>query len=173
MNQPDDGLGPPKDPGAVAPDTEAIQSRWEHVIDDMETTAAEFRHDGWAVLELHPGDVAAVGPERAERWGLELLLPDGEFRQLEDWIDGRGERFDTCEVWRASGGGIVYLVVAMLDADAERAVVYPSFYDPARAAGMLEAVESAGELPTHLRPLKGEPVVTFAIDEPALVLPED
>lgn len=171
MDHPNDGS--PPDPGAVSPEVEAVQNRWEQVITDMEATAAEYRERGWTVLELHPGDVAALGPDRADRWGLDLLLPDDEFRDLEGWVTDETDRFDTCEVLRGSSGGILFLVVAMLDGPSERAVLFPAYYDPARAEGLLEAAESAGELRAHLRPLSGAPVVTFAIDEPSLVFPEE
>lgn len=172
----DDGSevpGPPRDPGAVTPEVEAVQDRWEQVIADMAVTAAEYREQGWAVLELHPGDVAALGPDRAAHWGLELLVPDDEFRDLERWVADGADRFDACEVLRGSAGGVVFLVVATLDVESDRAVLWPAYYDSARATEMLAAAEAAGELRTHVRPLRGEPVVTVTIDDPGLVFPPD
>lgn len=173
MDEPDDGPVTPPEPGAVAPDTEAVQHRWEQVMADMEATADDYRERGWTVLELHPGDVAALGPDQADRWGLDLLLPDDEFGELETWVAGGADRFDTCEVLRGSSGGLLFLVVAMLDDGAERAVLFPAYYDVARAEDMLEAAETADELPAHLRPLTNEPVVTFTIDDPELAFPVD
>lgn len=161
----------PQDPGEVAPENERVQRHWEQAVADMEATAEEYRGEGWTVLEVHPGDVVALGPERADRWGLDLLLPDDEFHDLERWVDEEDADFDACEVFRARGGGLLYLVVAMQDTDARRAVLYPAYYDPALASSMLDAAEEAGEMRTHLRPLANEPVVTFTQSDPDLFAP--
>lgn len=171
MDEEEDGIHRPRDPGAVAPENEAVQSHWDQVVADMEATADAYRADDWTVLEIHPGDVVTLSPERADRWGLDLLVPDDEFRDLREWVDAADADFDACEVFRAQGGGVLYLVVAMQDTDAERVVLFPAFYDPARAKGMLTAAEDAGEMRTHLRPLTNDPVVTFTQSDPDLFAP--
>jgi len=161
----------PQDPGEVAPETERVQSHWDRAMADMEATAAEYREDGWNVLELHPGDVVALGPDRADRWGLDLLVADDEFDDLVAWVEAEGSRFDACEVYRAESGGVLYLLVAMQDPDADRVVLFPVYYDPSRATGMLSAARDAGEMRIHLHPLATEPVVTFTQSDPSLFAP--
>lgn len=173
MGDHDEISTPPPDPGEVAPEVERVQGHWERLVDDMAATAEDYREGGWTVLEVHPGDIAAIGPGRTDRWGLELLVPDDEFRELERWTGGAAHGFDSCEVLRGAAGGLEYLVIAVLDDETQRVLLFPAYYDTSLAAEMLEAAHSAGELPTHLRPLTGEPVVTITIDDLDLVLPED
>lgn len=171
MPGPEDRPAAPTDP-AVTPDVEAVQASWDRVIADMEATAGDYRDRGWSTLELHPGDVAAVGPDRTDRWGFDLLLPDDEFHRLESWLDPEEPGFDSCEVLAAAAGGIEFRVVAMLDDVNQRAVLFPVYYDPQRAAALLEAAEAAGVVRAHLRPLVGESLISFTIEEPELLFPE-
>jgi hypothetical protein len=158
----------PQDPGEVTPENELIQNHWDEAMADMEATAEQYRQEGWTVLEVHPGDVVALGPGRSDRWGLDLLVPDDEFAELHRWVETEGYSFDSCEVYRGEGGGVVYLVVVMQEAAAERAVLFPVYYEPGRSSELLEAAEEAGEMRTHLRPLANEPIVTFTQSDPSL-----
>lgn len=159
---------PPSDPGEVAPDDDLVKTRWEETVADMEATAEQYREEGWTVLEVHPGDVAALSPGRADRWGFDVLVPDDEFEELHRWVEADGCRFDTFEAYRGEGGGVVYVVVAMQDVDAGRAVLFPVYYDPTRASALLDAAVDEGEMRTHLRPLANDPVVTFVQTDPSL-----
>jgi hypothetical protein len=152
---------------------ETVVEFWEDVIEDMEATAAEYREDEWDVLELHPGDVTPLGPDgpRAS-WGLDVLVPDDEFAELERIVVEESGAFDTCEVFRATGGGLVFAVVAMLDEQRRDAVVFPVYYHPGDAEEMLAAAREAGTMRTHLRTLAAEPVVTLEQADPSLFDPE-
>lgn len=159
---------PPKDPGEVSPETEAIQNHWEEVMEDMEYTAGEYRKEGFDVLEVHPGDVVALGPGRGERWGLDLLVPDDEFDQLHEWVEEEGGNFGGFDVYRAQGGSVTYVVVAMKDERNGRVVIFPAYFDPSRAGEMLDTAQEVGEMRTHLRPLSEHAIVTFVQAEPSL-----
>lgn len=154
---------------------ERVADVWEEVIADMEATAEEYRERGWDVAAVHPGDVAALdGTGPSERWGLDVLAPDNEFDEVERLMVEDDGSFDACEVYRAQSGGMVYLVVAMLDEGGEAAVVFPAYYDPSRpeSKGMLERARAAGEMRTHVRPLDDRLVVTFTQGDPDLFAPE-
>jgi hypothetical protein len=171
MDDEDVPRNPPKDPGEVTPENEQVQNYWEEVVDDMEATAEQYRDQGWTVLECHPGDVVALAPdtgERIDRWGLDLLVPDDEFDVLHEWVEEEGYSFDAFEVFRAQGGGVVYVVVAMQDEATDHAVLFPAFYDPSRSQGMLDAAVEAGEMHTHLRPLSETAIVSFTQSDPSL-----
>lgn len=144
---------------------------WDEVIADMEATAETYRDEGWQVLEIHPGDVAAPDGEQGGRWGLDVLVPGDEFEELERLIEVESFSFDESEVYRATRSGIVFLVVAILDHDTEVAVVFPAYYDVDRGRSMLGRATEAGEMHTHLRPLDLENVVTFSHDDPSLFMP--
>lgn len=152
-----------------------LADHWEAVVGDMEATAGEYRDRGWDVVAVHSGDVATLdGSGPSERWGLDVLAPDDEFDEVERLVDEEGRAFGACEVFRAEAGGVVYLVVALLDEDGEVAVVFPAYYDPARpeAEGMLARAREAGEMRTHVRPLDERLVVTFTQGDPELFAPE-
>lgn len=138
---------------------------WDEIISDMEATADEYEADGWDTLQLHPGDVTALVPdEDDERFGLDVLVPDDEFGELEALLEG-GVAFDAYEAFRAMADGLVLFVVAMEDHDDEVAVLYPAYYDAQNARTMLTAAESAGEMHTYVRTLTDEQI-EFTHDEP-------
>jgi hypothetical protein len=144
---------------------------WDDVLEDMEATAEEYRETGWDVLEIHPGDVASPDGEQGGRWGLDVLVPDDEFEELDHLMEVEEFAFDESEVYRATGQGLVLLVVAILDHDTEVAVLFPAYYDVNQGREMLDRAMAAGEMRTHLRPLDLENVVTFTHDDPALFAP--
>ena len=144
---------------------------WDDVLQDMEATAEEYRDEGWDVLEIHPGDVASPDGKQGGRWGIDVLVPDDEFEELEHLIEVGEFSFDDSEVYRATASGLVLLVVAVLDHDAEVAIVFPTYYDVNQGRSMLERAMEAGEMRTHLRPLDLENVVTFTHDDPSLFMP--
>ncbi|MFT4890867.1 MAG: hypothetical protein ACI9YT_001788 [Halobacteriales archaeon] len=146
---------------------------WDDVLEDMEATAEEYRDEGWQVLEIHPGDVASPDGEEGGRWGLDVLVPDDEFEELEHLIEVEEFAFDESEVYRATGQGLVLLVVAILDHDTEVAVLFPAYYDVNQGRTMIERATGAGEMHTHLRPLDLENVVTFTHDDPSLFMPPE
>ncbi|MFA1611454.1 DUF7529 family protein [Halobellus rubicundus] len=146
-----------------------VQARdgWTAVIEDMEATAAEYREQGWETLELHPGDSVLVDSGR--RTGIDVLLPDPEFEELEGLVE-RGS-FRDVEVFRATGDALVYLLVVETDPDDETAVFVPAYYDPAAGADTLESIRETGSIRLFCRRLNDD-TVTFVHDDPAPFLPE-
>ncbi|UPW02031.1 hypothetical protein M0R88_08030 [Halorussus gelatinilyticus] len=144
---------------------------WDDIVADMEATADEYETQGWETLQLHPGDVTALVPdEDDEEFGLDVLVPDDEFGELESLLDGDAS-FDSYEVFRATADGLVLFVVAMEDPDEEVAVLYPAYYDAQNAQPMLAAAERAGEMRTYVRTLTNEQV-EFTHREPENFAPE-
>ncbi|WP_435180810.1 DUF7529 family protein [Halorussus sp. AFM4] len=144
---------------------------WEDILGDMEATAAEYEAEGWETLQLHPGDVTALAPtESDDRFGLDVLVPDDEFAELEALVEGEVS-FDSYEAFRATADALVLLVVAMEDPDAEVAVLYPAYYDAQDAQEMLQAAERVGGMRTYVRTLSEEQV-EFTHGEPANFAPE-
>jgi hypothetical protein len=144
---------------------------WEEVVADMGATAESYREDGWEVLEIHPGDVASPDGSQGGRWGLDVVVPGDEFEALEELVEVESFAFDESEVYRADRGGVVFLVVAVLDTDTGAAVLFPAYYDVDRGRSMLDRAMEAGEMRTHLRPLSVENVITFTYDDPSLFMP--
>lgn len=146
---------------------------WDDVLEDMEATAQEYRDAGWKVLAIHPGDVASPDGKRGGRWGIDVLVPDDEFEELEHLMEVEEFDFDESEVYRATASGLVLLVVAILDHDTEVAILFPAYYDVNQGRTMIERAVREGQLPTHLRPLDVDNVVTFTHDDPSLFTPPE
>lgn len=164
--------GPPGPEGAPTP-VDRVLDHWDEVIADMEATAEEYRRDGWDVVEVHPGDVAtATESEAHDRWGIDVLVPDNEFPEVERRVDEENGSFGASEVFRAQAGGMVFLVVAMLDERDHQAIVFPAYYDIEQSADVLDRARQEGEVRTHLRTLSEDAVVTFTHEDPSMFLPE-
>ena len=140
-----------------------VMGRWEEVIADMEATAAEYREGGWDVLELHPGDVTVLD---GERYGLDVLVPDDEFEEVNALAAEAG--FDSYEVYRAEEAGVTFVLVVLEDAETERAVCCPAYYDESEAEEMLHHANEEDVMYTHIRPLADDRAVTFSYHDPHL-----
>lgn len=154
---------------------------WEQVTEDVAATAERYREAGRTVVELHPGDVAVLtgelrtspGQQRsanpaAGRTGLDVVVPGGEFERLQSALSDR--TVDGYEVWRATGAGIVFLLVA-LESDDDLAVLFPAYYDLSDREA-LETVAREHGLETHLRPLAEDAVVTVEHEDPDPFFPD-
>lgn len=160
-----DPKGDPENPASLA------QPRWLQVIDDMEATAEAYRDRGWDAEVIHPGDVATFTDGKG-RQGLELLAPDNEFdpaARLFDVCDG----FSTAEVYKAVDGATVYLVIALEDAETEGALCLPAYYSHADDTAFVEMLRESEEIQIHVRPLDERRILTFAHQDPTLLLPEE
>lgn len=158
-----------------------VVGHWDQVIDDMAATAAEYRDDGRAAIELHPGDVTVLTGEPrtmaeqtgdyepdARRLGFDVVVPGDEFQRLTDALDGRA--VDRCEVFRAAGDGMVFLLVA-LECGEALAVLVPLYYDRSDLGDLRQVAADHG-LYSHIRPLSDDEVVTVAHDDPDPFFPD-
>lgn len=155
---------------------DGVMELWEDVIDDMETTAEEYREQGWETYELHPGDVTPLpagqdqdGGFADDRVGLDVVVPGDEFETIEPLVEGG--QFDSYEAYRAEAAGVVFLVVAMKDQDAGRVVLVPCYYKIDDAREMLLRAEERDEMRTWVRPLDESKQVVFGHQTPASMLP--
>ncbi len=174
---------PPVDPQQADPEMGAganveAMNFWDDILADMEATAAEYDERGWETLQLHPGDVVALSGEtpegdRTERFGLDVLVPDDEFEEIEALVTG-GVAFDTYEVYKAVAGGLVLLVVAMEDTDAETALLYPAYYRirDDDTTTLFDRAREEGALYSYLRRLDNRHV-ELRHDDPSLFEPPE
>jgi len=144
---------------------------WESVIADMEATTAEYDDEGWDTVELHPGDVTPLWMDEDGEFGLDVLVPDNEFEDLEDLMDG-GVSFDAFEAYRALADGLVFAVIVMEDHGSETAVLYPVYYDVQGSEEMLSDAAEAGKMYSFIRTL-GEDRIRFTHDDPSLFQPPE
>lgn len=152
------------------PASSQVAAVWEELLADCSATAAEYRENGWETLELRPGDVTVVTGDHGDRAGLDVLVPDDEYRELEAWYEDLS--VDGYDVFRSTVDLVVCLVVVVRDETARRAVLYPLVYsavdDQARA--LFEAATDRGVVYTYLRRLSGD-CIRFRHDDPGLLAP--
>lgn len=140
-----------------------MADRWDDVLADASATAAEYREDGWDVLELHPGDVTPLTDDTA---GFDVLAPDNEFADLREVVEGLD--FDRTSVYHAEDGGVrFYVIVPEATAD-KQAVVVPSFLVLTEEPALEKRAEAEGALVTRVRTLADDERVTFRHDDPPL-----
>lgn len=156
MSEENEQVGGPAFAGLAG---EAIREHWDDLIADMERTATEFREAGWEVLELHPGDVTVVTEDEC---GFDVLVPDDEFAELEEWV--ATDDFPDHDVYHAMAG-ITFLMVVLKAPDAERAVCCPLYYSDDAERTLRELAATDGVLWTHVRRLSEE-YVHFRHDDP-------
>ncbi len=154
-------------------DPPAVEATWDDLLADLAATAEEYREDGWETLAVRPGDVTALGGEYGDRVGIDVLVPDDEYRDLAAWFDA-GFRADDYEVYRSAVGRVVFLLVAVRDESDRRVVLYPAYYaaDDRQAVSLLETAREEGELRTYLRRLSGD-YVELTHDDPSLFVPSE
>ncbi len=156
----------PSDPGSAT-----VEAVWEDLLADLAATADQYREDGWDTLELHPGDVTVVTGNYGDRVGLDVLVPDDEYRDLESWFDD-GLTVDGYDVYRSTADPVVLLVVVVRDESARRAVLYPLVYSTAddQATALFETAADRGVVNTYLRRLSGD-YVELRHENPNLLAP--
>jgi len=158
---PEDGASPEEQLG---PNVEATNV-WEQVVGDMEATASDLESAGWDTLELHPGDVVIA--QNADEPGIDVVLPDNEFADLEALVEG-GVQFAEYDVFRAGNTGVEYALLVAKDPERETAVLVPLYY---RIKDLLEVIEDReGNLPIYLRVLTEETVL-LELTDPDLLVP--
>jgi hypothetical protein len=143
----------------------AVGERWQALLEDAETTAAEYAADGYETLVVHPGDVT---PVTGEPYGLDVLAPGDEFEALEELVEAA--TFDTSHVYYADEGGTRLLVVVVEGTadDGDIVVVVPAFLAIDRTPELARQATDEGVMYTHVRPLSDDSRVTFAHDDPSL-----
>ncbi len=148
---------------------------WEAVLEDMASTAADYRAEGWETIELHPGDVTPLPPAESEtddgRVGFDVVVQGEEFERLQSVVaDAEFERYES---YRAQQGGVVFLVVVNRSEQTRQAVFVPVYYAVARAEKMLERAGEDGTLRTYVRPLSDDQRVVFTQEDPDALFPDD
>jgi hypothetical protein len=152
--------------------TQGLQQRWDDVEEDLRATAAELDADGWSTVTLHPADVTSR-PD-ADPPGLDVMVPSNEFDDLEAELKA-GATFADSAVFRSAAGGVAFLLCVLRDPDRRVAALVPAFYPQEGTGAQALAVHAAdaGVVHLHIHPLRRDRVVTFSIDDPALVFPAD
>lgn len=143
---------------------EGALEHWEALAADATATAEEYREDGWGVLELHPGDVTM----RRSMPGFDVLVPDDELDALAELLESVD--VERSEVFRATGGGVQFALVAF-EAPADReAVLLPLYYTVEDVVTLDQLLEEPRVVDFRIRRLD-ETSVGLSVQEVELFLP--
>ncbi|MEA5385792.1 hypothetical protein VB779_00760 [Haloarculaceae archaeon H-GB11] len=147
----------------------AVTSHWEAVVEEMHDVAERYRADGYRTVEIHPGDVAVVGPDEEGRTGFDVVAPDDEFDRLESLTETYG--FTSYDVFRGDADAMVFPLVALEAASDDVAVFVPLYYERSELGTLRDVVENRDVLRSTVRPLADDRSVTFAHSDPAPFFP--
>lgn len=164
-------MNEPTDPQDAA-NVQAMEY-WDQVVADLEATEEDYAGAGWETLSLHVGDVTPLTGEHGDRVGLDVLVPDDEYGELQELLDD-GVEFSAYRVFKAASGGMVFLVVAMEDPMTDTVVLFPAYYRAADpdARTMLEQAHRDGQIRSYVRRLDGD-YVEMNHDNPSLFAPPE
>lgn len=147
----------------------ALEDHWDDVIADMRTTAEEYEERGWDTDWTRPGDVTIVTDEAygEDTAVFTVTVPDSGYEAAEAFVDGEYDITGT-EVFRAATDQAVFLVVALLDEEAEQAFLFPMYYS------LLEWTPTYGEgtVYTRIRKIDGS-YWEIGHDDPELFTPPE
>lgn len=152
--------------------SQALRERWGDVEADLDATADELEAEGWTTVTLHAGDVTTL--MSADPPGLGVLVPGNEFEALEAELED-GADFSETAVFRSASGGVAFLGCVLRDPERQVAALVPAFYPQQGedAQALAEHAAETGRVHLHVYPLNRERIVTFTIDDPELVFPDD
>lgn len=149
---------------------EAAMRNWETILEELEAMSMEYESDGWETITIHPGEIQLLSGETTKQTGLDILIPDDEYREIESVLES-GVSFNSYEIHKEIFEQIVHFIVVMEHTDSKTALLYPAFYG-LQEADVIDQACQAGQFRTFLRRLNGE-FVELTYEEPALFAPPE
>jgi hypothetical protein len=140
------------------------QSPWEMTVADARAMGDAREEDGWETVVLASEHTRPLSRSEGstERFGLRFTVPEDRVLEFQE-LFGRGE-YPTYEVYRSEVDEAVFLVVELLDAESDTAILVAGRYDLAAAAPMVHDAEATAEMYTHFQGPDGTYVGTFRHD---------
>ena len=140
----------------LASGASARKEGWKQTNEELELLAEERRADGFDVVTATTVHTDTVTPDMGddpERFGFVHVVPDNHADAVVDAL----EDLDVTryEAYRSTVDNNAFLVVELLDESAGRALLFPSYYDPTAAPGMVAAARERDVLYTHLKRIDG------------------
>ncbi|AHG05011.1 hypothetical protein HALDL1_16435 [Halobacterium sp. DL1] len=136
--------------------TESLKRAWQQTLDDMDAIAEEHREAGHDVTAIPAVETGPIGRDTND--------PDGEFGMEFVVADNHAEEFEAAfaagdypeyDVYRGEAGEDAFVVVELVDPDAERAILLAGGY-PIRDETMCAfAAREEDEMYTFVRTLDG------------------
>ena len=136
--------------------TGSLKQAWQETLDDMDAIADEHRDAGRDVTTIPAVDAGPIGRDTNDpdgEYGMEFVVADNHAGEFEDaFAAGDYPEYD---VYRAEEGEDAFLVVELVDPDAERTILLAGAY-PIRDETMCAfAAREEDEMYTFVRTLDG------------------
>lgn len=149
-----------RDPSAPP---QAVADRWDDLLEDAGTTAAEYREAGWDPLVVH---TAEVGVLTGDPFGLDVVAPDDEFAELRALVDGSS--FEDGHVYSTEADGVRFLLAVVEATATDEVVLVPAYLSVTDSGPLHERATEANRMYTHVRTIANEDRVSFRHDDPSL-----
>lgn len=145
--------------------TESLKRAWQQTLDDMDAIADEHRDAGRDVTALPAVDTGPIGRDTNNpdgEYGMEFVVADNHAEEFEEaFAAGDYPEYD---VYRGEEGEEAFLVVELVDPDAERTILLAGAY-PIRDETMCAfAAREEDEMYTFVRTLDGTRYGAFRHD---------
>jgi hypothetical protein len=128
---------------------EEMKEAWDRTVGDMEAQATAHEKREWKAVSV-PADhtiTEGLNDGPADRFGLIHVVPDNLAEDVSEALDTG--TFSQYNVFRAVENGHVYLVIELLDHDAQEALLTAGSYEHAGAEPLINASKNAGSTYTY------------------------
>lgn len=141
----------------VAGKSDLMKNAWEDTLEDMEALAEEHRAEGFDVAVMPAVDAGPIGRDTNNpdgEFGVEFVIADNYVEEFRDAFEA-GD-YPTYDVYRAEVENELFLVVELVDQDAEHVILLAGAF-PLRDTPMAAfAARDEGETYTFVRTMDGE-----------------
>lgn len=152
------------------PSLGVVKAKWNDLLEEAEAIGGALEAEDWRVIMVRPGDVQPRS-KSTDVFGLNVVVPSNVFADIHELVEEKGVSFDDAEIYKSVEGGVVFIVISVLDTEEEIAVVIPVWYSVARGVAMLDVAREVGEMRTTIRPLDPTEEITFSHADPELFAP--
>ncbi|WP_459193729.1 DUF7529 family protein [Halosimplex sp. J119] len=158
----------------MAADTDE-PSAWSRTLREANEMGERLREDGWEVVTVRAGHLAAVTPDSGDtdRFGLVYVAPDSVAESLPAAV--AEAEFDRSAAFRQRVGTDFFLLTRVEDTDERVAVLLVGALDLSRSEPdeLATLARERGHLFSHVELLDGTHLATVRHDHPADFLPEE
>lgn len=137
---------------------------WEQTLEEVDLIAKERREDGWeatVVMAAHT-DTVSKDMNNHDRFGLMHVIPNNYVNKFVQQYD---DSFTEYLAYGTSNNGVMYVVIDLIDPNAERSILVPCSYDMTMAHGMTESAAEEGALYSYFKKIDGEILGEFRHEE--------
>jgi hypothetical protein len=139
-----------------------LKSAWKDTLEDMEALADEHRAEGYDVTVVPSVDAGPIGRDTNNpdgEYGVEFVIADNYVEEFTSAFEA-GE-YSTYDVYRAEVENEAFLVVELVDEEAEQVILLAGAFSLRDTMMAAFAARQEGETYTFVRTMDGERHGTF------------